>query len=342
MVTISGEEEHAAIVAGLQRAGASEDEARSQAHMLVEADLRGRPSHGLQRLPTLIERIHHGVLVPRSEIVVTRRGQAFLAVDGGAGFGPWVANAALDVAIKAIDGPRVALVAIRRSSHLGMLAPYVERIAAEGLVGIALTTSEALVRPAGGRVALIGTNPIAVGIPVADEPPFVLDTSTGAISAGEIIAYAQRGLPLPPGCAVDEDGRETVDAERAMRGAISPAGGGKGYGLGLAFELLVGMLTDTALGTDVAGTLDVDMAVTKGDLFIVIDPRGGDRDTPGARISGYLRELRGSPAAVGSDGVRIPGERARDERERRLRDGISVPARLWSAVVALARRPSAQ
>jgi LDH2 family malate/lactate/ureidoglycolate dehydrogenase len=339
MVTISAAEEQKAIIEALQRVGCARGESEAQAHMLVEADLRGRPSHGLQRLPTLIERIRQGVLLPGAKIEVERRTPAFLAVDGGGGFGPHVANQALDLAMASIEGLRIALVAIRNSSHLGMLAPYLETIVANGLIGIALTTTEALVHPAGGRVPLIGTNPIGVGIPVEGEPPFVLDMSTGAISAGEIIAHAQRGLPLPPGCAIDENGREAVDAERALRGAISPAGGGKGYGLGLAFELLVGILSDTALGCDVLGTLDVDKPVTKGDVFIVIDPRESSASWPGSRIADYLHELRASPPAMGSRGVRIPGDRAREERERRLRDGISVPAALWRSVTTLRGEP---
>src|SRR5262249_34134003 len=147
--------------------------------------------------------------------------------------------------------------AIRRSSHLGMLAPYVERIIAAGHIGLMLTTSEALVHPAGGRTALIGTNPIAIGIP-AEPVPFVLDMSTASISAGEIMARAHTGTELPLGRAVDADGAPTTDPHRAREGSISPFGGGKGYGLALAFELLVAWATQTALGTDVRGTLDVD------------------------------------------------------------------------------------
>lgn len=332
MIEIPAAAERTAIVDALRIAGATEPEADAQAHMLVEADLRGRRWHGLQRLPTLIERIRQGVLHPGAEIEMHRRNAAHLVVDGGGGFGPYVANQALELAMSSINDLGVTLITIRNSSHLGMLAPYAEAVAGGGRIGIALTTSEALVHPAGGRVALIGTNPIGIGIPVDGAPPFVLDMSTGAISAGEIIAHAQRGLPLPAGCAVDEDGRETVDAERAMRGAISPAGGGKGYGLGLAFELLVGMLTDTALGTEVHGTLDVDRPATKGDVFLIIDPGAQGIGGYGARIAAYLRELRNSPPAADSSGVRIPGDRAREERERRLRDGIAVPQALWRAV----------
>ena len=140
----------------------------------------------------------------------------------------------------------IAAAAIRNTSHLGMLACYVESLAHAGVVGLAFTTSEALVHPRGGRVALVGTNPLAVALPT-DGEPFVMDMATGAISKGEVIARGHRGQELPPGSAVDAEGYPTVDPAAAERGTISPFGGAKGFALGLALELLVAALTETAL-----------------------------------------------------------------------------------------------
>ncbi len=128
----------------------------------------------------------------------------------------------------------------------------------QGLIGIAFATSEALVHPAGGRVALIGTNPIAIAIP-AQPHPFVLDMSTAAISAGEVIALGDRNRALPAGRAIDRVGIPPTDPFAALDGAISPFGGSKGYGLGLGIELLVAMVADSELGTRVHGTLDTDV-----------------------------------------------------------------------------------
>jgi L-2-hydroxycarboxylate dehydrogenase (NAD+) len=322
LVMVDAAQERALILDVLHGLGAGASEAEDQADVLLEGDLRGRSSHGVQRLPVIAERIRRGLIVPQAQPVEEWSAEAMLTVDGANGFGPHVAFRATAAVSERARRTGVAAATIRRASHLGILAVYVERIAAAGQVGLAFTTSEALVHPWGGRTALVGTNPIAVAMPTGEEP-FVLDMATGAISRGEVIARGHRGEPLPPGAAVDADGRPTTDPVAAA--AISPFGGAKGFGLGLAIELFVAALTGTALGEDVRGTLDVTEPVSKGDLVIAFDPR----DAAWARLAQYLDELRASPPAAGTAGVMIPGERARAERRRRLTEGIPLPAALW-------------
>jgi L-2-hydroxycarboxylate dehydrogenase (NAD+) len=324
----------------LSALGAPPEHAAAQARLLVTADLSGRASHGMQRLPTLAARIRAGLLDPAARPRLEWSGTVALTVDGRDGFGPVAVEAALGAIAPAAREHGLALAAIRRSGHAGMLAPYVERLAEDGLVGIALTTSEALVHPAGGRRALVGTNPIGIGVP-ARPHPFVLDMSTAAISAGEVIAHAERGQALPPGRAVDAEGRMTTDPARALEGAISPFGGSKGYGLGLGFELLVGLLSGTAFGERVTGTLDTEHPATKGDVVIAVDPRIAGAAVAD-QLDAYLRELRGAPTAPGVERVLIPGDRMRAERALRAREGIPYPAPTWARLLALEADPGAR
>lgn len=334
-VTVSAADAEALCRAVLEAAGAPEASALAQARQLVAADLCARPSHGLQRLPTLVERIHNGVLDPAAVPAVSRRGAA-LDVDGRDGFGPVALWAAVEAARPIARGDGVALAAVRASGHIGMLAPYVEAVARDGLIALLLTTSEALVHPAGGSTALVGTNPIGIGVP-ADPEPFVLDMSTAAISAGEIIAHRERGEALPEGRAVASDGTPTTDPGAALEGAISPFGGAKGYALGLGLELLVAALTGTALGRDVRGTLDVTDPVTKGDVLVVASP--GHGAAHGAALAAYLDELRASPTAPGVERVLVPGDRLRATSRRRRREGIPYPSETWRRLVRLEGAP---
>ncbi len=338
LVTIDPAELRALIVDVLGGLGASPEEAAEQANLLVEGDLRGRPSHGIQRLPVIVERIRRGLIRPGAGFEARWAAEAMLVVDGRFGFGPYVAMHAAAALVDRGHRTGVAAAAIRNASHLGMLAPYVESMAACGLVALAFTTSEALVHPWGGRVAMVGTNPIAVAMPT-DEEPFVMDMATGAISKGEVIARGLRGQSLPPGAALDEAGRPTVDPLAAGEGAISPFGGAKGFALGLGFELLVAALTETALGERVRGTLDVTDPVTKGDLFVAFDPIATGTAPFGERLGEYLRELRSSPAAPGHGGVRIPGDQMRAERRGRLAAGVTLPAALWKELLKLRNSP---
>ena len=337
LVMIDAARERALILDVLSGLGAGEQEAADQADVLVEGDLRGRSSHGVQRLLVIAERIRRGLITPRTQPVERWVAEAMLTVDGSDGFGPHVALRAAAAVSDRARRTGVAAAAIRRASHLGILAVYVERIAAAGQVGLAFTTSEALVHPWGGRVALVGTNPIAIAMPAGEEP-FVLDMATGAISKGEVIARGLRGEPLPLGAALDAEGRPTTDAVAAAAGAISPFGGAKGFALGLAIELMVAALTETAVGDQVRGTLDVTDPVTKGDLLMALDPEASGLAPFSARLGAYLEALRGSPTAAGADGVTIPGERARAERRRRLGTGVPLPAALWRELEQLRGR----
>lgn len=313
----------------MRRAGVPDAPAAEQLEMLLEAELRGITSHGLLRLDRVLKRIENGVCDPGSRGRHSWRRAAFLAVDGGMGLGPVVANAALEAIVARARETGIAVAAIANSNHIGMLGWYAERVAVQGLSIIALTTSEALVHPWGGRIAMLGTNPIAIGVPTGDDEPFTMDTATGLVSMGEIHDHALRGAPIPAGWALDADGNATTDANAAKRGAIAPFGGAKGYALGLGFELLVTSLAGAAIGRDVHGTLDDTRICNKGDLFIVID--GPARD-----LRSYLEALRALEPAEGFERVLIPGERSRAIREQRLKDGIPVADNVWNRLVELA------
>lgn len=316
-------------IRALVRAGVPETSAATQVDLLLEAELRGRASHGLQRLPRLVERIRNGVLDPRATGHHAWRGEALLDVDGETGLGPVVALRAIDTIRARAKQTGVAMTCIRNNNHLGMLAYYAERVAVQGQVLIALSTSEALVHPWGGRKALLGTNPVAIGVP-ASPVPFVLDMATSLVSMGQIHAYAHQGRALEPGWALDAAGQPTTDAEAAKSGAIAPFGEAKGYALGLGFEVLVGALTDSALGTEVRGTLDSDQVCNKGDVFIVVEPASS---STAVRISAYLDEIRACPPSDAGRKVAVPGDRAQAQRAEALRHGVSLSADVWARIL---------
>jgi len=307
-----------------------EKHALQQADLLVEADLRGVPSHGVLRLPRILRRIANGVTDPAATGQHSWRRDGFLEVDGEGGLGPVVALRAIDALEQRVRKTGVAVAAVRNSNHIGMLGYYAERSALRGLSMIALSTSEALVHPWGGRRAMIGTNPIAIGVPTGGREVFMMDTATSVVSMGEIHERANRMDSIPLGWALDSGGRPTEDPVAAKEGALAPFGGPKGYALGLGLELLVSGLAGAAIGRDVTGTLDDDQVCNKGDLFILIDG-------PAFDLRPYLAALRAEAPAEGFAKVTIPGERGRLEREDRLARGIDVPDRLWREISDFSR-----
>ena len=332
--TINAAEMGRALAAALVRAGATEPDAVIQAAHLVEGELRGHASHGIRRLTALRDRLRAGLITSGIPPTLGWTGASALAVDGNNGFGPVVAHTTIGELLPRAASNGIAIATIRRNHHLGMLSPYVERIAEAGLIGIVLTTAGGGVHPWGGALPLVGTNPIAIGVPSGDSP-LVLDMSTAAVTKGLVLDYAARGQALPPGVAVDPDGRPTTDAAAAAEGAISPFGGAKGYALGIAFGAIVGLLTRTSYGADVAGLLDSTHPVTKGDVFIAISPAAFGASANDAALAGYFDLVRAS-APEGST-VSIPGDRTRATRARRRVEGIPVDATMWQTVLELAK-----
>ncbi len=306
--------------------------ARTQADLLLEAQMRGYASHGLLRLPRIVERIVNGVSSPTASGVHEWVSDCFLRVDGERGLGPVVALAALRTLIERARRSGIAIGAIRNSNHIGMLAWYGDYIAREGLITIAATTSEALVHPWGGSRALIGTNPLCIAVPATPEP-LVLDMATSLVSMGKIHDHANRGTAIPEGWALDADGNPTTDPTAAKAGAIAPFGGAKGYALGLALEVLVTSLAGAAIGTAVTGTLDSNTVCNKGDVFIVISPPRSA--SIAAAIHAYLDEIRASAAPGSGRPVNVPGDRSREARARSIAEGVEVDNALWQQILAL-------
>ena len=330
MALVSVEECAQAAQMALVMVGVDAAAAAQQTDLLLDAELRGVPSHGFLRLERIVTRISNGVADPVTRGAHSWRGDSFLSVDGQQGLGPVVAMHAATVAGARARQSGIAVAAIANNNHIGMLAWYAEALAQTGLVSIILTTSEALVHPFGGGRALLGTNPIAIGVPT-DTGPFVIDLATSLVSMGEIHDHAHRRAALPEGWALDADGHPTTDPEAAKQGAIAPFGAAKGYALGLAFELLVTALTGAALGRDVTGTLNAVHPSNKGDVFILIDPLSGQ----GAALAAYLDTIRQTPPMAGFEQVLIPGERGRTRKAARLAEGLELADPVWATMQRL-------
>ena len=106
--------------------------------------------------------------------------------------------------------------------------------------------------PTGVGRALVGNNPIAIGIPRADEnDPIVLDMALSQVAFGRIRLAAAESRDLPEGWALDSSGQPTTDARAALAaGLLSPVGGYKGLGLAIAVDILAGVLTGSPAGVE--------------------------------------------------------------------------------------------
>ena len=312
--------------------GISDADAAQTAEVLVSADARGKHSHGLLRLPRFVRGIESGNVDPTGSIDVVAETGGAATISGGSRLGPVVASAAAAEAMDRADEFGVGVVGVHDSNHLGMLGYYTDQLQREGYVGIAITNTEPAMPPHGGSEPVLGTNPIAIGLPT--EPVFNLDMSTSAIARGTVLHKKEISEELPSGVALDADGQPTTDPAAALEGTILPFGGAKGSGLAIAVEVLAGGLVGAAMGTDVTGTYHTTDPCTKGDLFLAIDPDAMGASEFSERASDFLAELTEREPAARVDEVRLPGQRS-VERDRSA-TAVEVDEELWAEVRELA------
>ena len=323
----------------LRAAGASPEEADAVAVGCVNANLAGHDSHGIIAIPTYVDRIKAGHIVPGAKWTIVQESPATTVIDGHWGFGFHVNAKAMQLTIDKAKKTNVAAATVFRQSHVGRLAAYPLMAIKEGMIGLATADSgrsPKVVAPFGGREARLGTNPISIAVPCDLAAPLYLDMATSAVAAGKVALAAARGEPIPAGWIIDSDGRETTDPTRLRKGgALLPLGGTEGYkgsGLAAMVEILCGLLTGLGFGVEPTGRHNDGcfMAVFKVEAFRPLADFKKE-------VAEFARYLKATPAADGSPGVFYPGEvEYLREQERRV-SGIDVEDATWDKLRALAR-----
>ena len=314
----------AGILRGL---GVPDDQAEIVSDSLIEADLRGVASHGVNLVALYVSRIRAGSMQPRTEIRVVEDKGATLRLDGGLGPGQVAGIHAIDQAIDRALQHGVTAVSVRESTHLGALGYYTLRAAERGIFAMAFQNGPTVVPPFGGITPLFSTNPFSYAIPAGQEAPVVLDMATTAVAGNKLILARKRGEAIPLGWAADEDGVPTTDPMRASPERLQWFGGHKGFGIAFLVEILAGVLTNSSFGrTEHSASNFVGKErVAKGYLFLSLDV---DRFLPLAdfrqRVDELIRDMRSCETAEGVERIYAPGEIEHLQRLENLRTGIPV------------------
>ncbi len=329
---ISAEDLQRLMTAALERSGASASMALATARALAAAELEGLGSHGASRIPQYCGHVKNGRAQGSAVPVVARDSKAACLVDAKQGLAFEACALAVEEAIRRAKEFGVAFVAVTNSNHFGVAAYHAEAIAQAGLVGLAFGNSPAAMPAWGGKTALFGTNPIAATFPRRDAPPIVIDLSLSEVARGRIMLAARDGKPIPNGWALDKDGNPTTDANAALEGSMLPAGGVKGAMLALTVELMVCALSGAAFGFESDSFfVEAGKPTRIGQAFLAIDPGA----LAGREV--FLERVETLVAAMMQDeGVRLPGQRRRANRERAQRDGIAIAPELLAKIRTLA------
>jgi LDH2 family malate/lactate/ureidoglycolate dehydrogenase len=315
-------------------------DARRAGELMVEADLTGADSHGIFRLPQYVRRLRAGGSNPLPDITVTRLAPAVAMVEGDNGLGHLVMSKAGETAIELARENGIAWVGARRSNHAGSGAVHACLPLAAGMVGIYTVVASANhMAPWGGTDSLLGTNPLAIAIPMGEADPVVLDMATTVVSYGTVKGHALLGQPMPEGWMVNaKTGEPLTDPRQSSEGILLPIGGYKGSGLALMLGLLAGPLNRAAFGRDVVDFNADDRTVTEtGHVLIALDiARFLDPRAFQAEVTRHLEDLRGSARLPGVARIRLPGEMRAARRRERMAQGVPLSAPLMAQLDRLA------
>lgn len=322
----------------------SEPVAEITARVLVDADLEGIGTHGVSRLPVYAKALARGRIAAQPHVEVQVTGPSTAVVDGGNGLGQWVAYRAMQTAVDLSEASGVGVVTVKRSNHFGAASFFAKMAVPRQKIGIVMTNTPSGIPPWGGKTPFFGTNPLAVAVPAGENPPVVVDLSTSVVARGNIIRAAQLGEKIPLGWAIDEQGRETDDPALALKGAVLPMGGPKGYALALAIEILSGVLTGAAWGPHVGWIYDERVEPADVGHFMVVIDIGRFIDYPVflARTGEMIEAIKRSELAGEAREILLPGERRFRMAQERKRTGIPVPEQIVAELSQLAEQYQVQ
>lgn len=312
-------------------------DAEVTARVLIEADMRGVVSHGLTRLPHYLQRLRDETIDPRATPTQLQVTSSLGLIDGHGAMGQVVMHAAADLANELAGEYGSGWVAVRNANHCGALPAYTRPLTEAGKIAVALTHTEAVVLPFGGRTPFLGTNPLCIAVPSKRKPGLCLDMATSIVAWNKVVQAQKKGESLPLGWAVDEAGNDTTDAD-AVR-ALHAFGGHKGSGLALMLDILSGALSNASFSPDIAAMDDMNATRRLGGLVGAIDvtalmPVQDFTD----RIDDLLEQLGKIAPVNEGQGPYYPGELEQRSYERCKNEGIELPPHTWQALAVEAER----
>jgi L-2-hydroxycarboxylate dehydrogenase (NAD+) len=332
-----------------EKLGVSPGDAATSAAVLVAADARGIPSHGVARLQRYVNGLETRLMLPDAPLEVLMSTASSLVLHAHGGMGAPASVQAMTAVIEKAARNGAAFGCVRDSNHFGIAGYYAMMALEHDMLGIAMTNTAALGVPTFGRQVMYGTNPLAFAAPADQEGAFVLDMSTTVVTRGKIEVYNRLEKELPDGWAVDSAGRPAHNPQALLDDMFQRAGGGilplgglgeafgghKGYGLAVMVDILCSVLCGAPFGPDLSDTATSSARVSHFFGAIQIsryrDPAGFRRD-----MDRLLAGLRNCPPAEGAGQVYYAGRKEMQREAACARLGVPVVAQTQRQLRALA------
>jgi len=333
-VIVQAKELHQLMAGKFVKAGLKKDQADIVANHLVYADAKGIHSHGAVRVDYYAERIAEGGINTDPNITFEKTGPSSGIVQGDNGMGHYVALEGLNHAIELCKESGIAVVGVRKVSHTGTMAYYVQKAAEENLIALSMCQSDPMVVPFGGSGNYFGTNPIGFAFPRKADVPVVFDMATTVQAWGKILDARSKNRNIPDTWAVDDQGNPTTDPYKVS--GLLPIAGPKGYGLMMMVDILSGMMLGVPFGKHVSSMYD-DLSKGRdlGHLYILIDPtRFTDLNSFKQNVETMVDELHAIQPAESFDQVSIPSERSQKKYVEYMKNGIPIEKNIYEYLIS--------
>jgi LDH2 family malate/lactate/ureidoglycolate dehydrogenase len=318
------------------KAGCKKEDALVVADVLMSAELRGIPSHGLMRVADYISLFEAGRITIQPEVRTIHDTPGTATVDAGNGFGMIGAKFAMQLAIEKAEKTGTGWVSIINSNHFGIAGYYSMMAVEKNMIGFAMTNANPLVAPTWSTSRFLGTNPIAVAVPAGSEPAFVADFATTPVARGKLALKEKAGEEVPPGYVQDNKGNPSTDPGILKNGgAIVPLGGDyehgshKGYCMGAIVDILSAVTGGANFGPFVppqVGYLPLHEKSTGKGLGHFVGAMRIDAFRPAsdfkASMDEWIRTFRNASPSEGQSRVLVPGDPEREAELKHKKEGI--------------------
>ncbi|KAK1700695.1 malate/L-lactate dehydrogenase [Colletotrichum godetiae] len=304
--------------------GVPEENSKIVARCLVAADLRGVDTHGMNRIPSYMERVRQGVLNATAQPELKQVTPVVAHVDGKNGFGFVAAEMGMAAAIESAKTFGIGMASVSHSNHFGMSAWVVQQALDADMMSLVFTNSSPALPAWGGQSKLMGVSPIACGAPGKDKP-FILDMAPSVAARGKIYKAKRRGEKIPLDWALDAEGRPTDDPTAALGGVMLPMGGPKGSALAIMMDVFSGVFSGSAFAGHVTNPYDPSRPADVGHFLVAIKPDlFMSLDDFRERMAYLYQRVVGSDKAAGVDRIYFPGEIEQLQQQEREETGIPL------------------
>ena len=311
----------------------SQEEAATLIKVLLDTNLRGLDTHGINMLPFYVKRYKN---IEHRPITVAEDKGAGCIIDGGNHTGQMTSMFALKKAMEKADKFGIGLALVKESCHNGAVGYYASLAAEAGYIALSTTTVMPLLAPWGGLEPFVGNNPYAIGYPYK-EMPIVLDVSNSVTARQKIFSYAREGWQLPDGWAMDKEGNPTNDPQEAINGLLMPVGGHKGAGLALMIDLILGTLAGGTYARSICANTVPDKAQHIAHMIFVMNPDFYmSREALDAHTEQYVKDFRNVRKKADVEQLLLPGELEWQRIQDRKANGIPVSTAILKELNAFA------